>query len=130
NVIAGAVDARVMVLDTGVAADLPEHPRLRARKVRRGSGDIVSGPAMSRDEARAALEAGIEAAWGLADEGVEALAVGDMGIGNTTAASAVVAAITGRPATEVVGRGTGVDDTGLARKREAVAAAVTRAGAD
>jgi nicotinate-nucleotide--dimethylbenzimidazole phosphoribosyltransferase len=130
NVIAGAVGARVVVLDAGVAADLPEHPRLLARKVRRGSGDIVSGPAMSREEARAALEAGIEAAWSLADQGVEALAVGDMGIGNTTAASAVVAAITGRPAAEVVGRGTGVDDEGLARKREAVAAAVARAGAD
>ncbi|HEY2705436.1 MAG TPA: nicotinate-nucleotide--dimethylbenzimidazole phosphoribosyltransferase [Candidatus Dormibacteraeota bacterium] len=130
NVIARAAGARVLVLDAGVAADLPDHPRLLARKVRRGSGDIVDSPAMSRDEARAALEAGVEAVWGLAAEGVEALAVGDMGIGNTTAASAVVAAITGRPAAEVVGRGTGVDDAGLARKREAVAAAVLRAGAD
>ncbi len=130
NVIARATGARVLVLDAGVAADLPVHPRLLARRVRRGSGDIVAGPAMSRDEARAALEAGIEAVWGLAAEGVEALAVGDMGIGNTTAASAVVAAITGRPAAEVVGRGTGVDDAGLERKREAVAASVLRAGAD
>ena len=130
NVIARATGARVVVLDAGVAADLPEHPGLLARKVRRGSGDIVDGPAMSREEARAAVEAGIEAAWSLAGEGVEALAVGDMGIGNTTAASAVVAAITGRPAAEVVGRGTGVDEAGLARKREAVAAAVARAAAD
>jgi nicotinate-nucleotide--dimethylbenzimidazole phosphoribosyltransferase len=130
NVIARVAGARVVVLDAGVAADLPEHPGLLARKVRRGTGDIVAGPAMTRDEARAAVEAGIEAAWALADEGVEALAVGDMGIGNTTAASAVVAAITGRPAAEVVGRGTGVDEAGLARKREAVAAAVARAGAD
>jgi nicotinate-nucleotide--dimethylbenzimidazole phosphoribosyltransferase len=130
NVIARATGARVLVLDAGVAADLPEHPRLLARRVRRGTGDIVAGPAMSREQARAALEAGIEAVWGLAAEGVEALAVGDMGIGNTTAASAVVAAITGRPAAEVVGRGTGIDDAGLARKRDAVAAAVARAGAD
>jgi nicotinate-nucleotide--dimethylbenzimidazole phosphoribosyltransferase len=130
NVIARATGARVVVLDAGVAADLPAHPQLLARRVRPGTADIVEGPAMSRDQARAAVEAGIEAVWGLAAEGVEAVAVGDMGIGNTTAASAVVAAVTGRPAAEVVGRGTGVDDAGLARKREAVDAAVARAGVD
>jgi nicotinate-nucleotide--dimethylbenzimidazole phosphoribosyltransferase len=130
NVIARAAGARVVVLDAGVAADLPAHPQLLSRRVRRGTADIVEGPAMSREEALAAVEAGVEAAWGLAAEGVEALAVGDMGIGNTTAASAVVAAVTGRPAGEVVGRGTGVDDAGLARKREAVDAAVARAAVD
>jgi nicotinate-nucleotide--dimethylbenzimidazole phosphoribosyltransferase len=130
NVIAGAAGARVLVLDVGVDADLPDHPGLLARKVRRGTADIVAGPAMSRDDALAAVEAGIEAVWGLHAEGVEVVAVGDMGIGNTTAASAVVSAITGRPAAEVVGRGTGVDDAGLARKREAVDAAVARAAAD
>jgi nicotinate-nucleotide--dimethylbenzimidazole phosphoribosyltransferase len=130
NVIARAAGARVVVLDVGVAADLPAHPQLLARRVRRGTADIVDGPAMSREQARAAVEAGIEAVWGLAAEGVEAVVVGDMGIGNTTAASAVVAAVTARPADEVVGRGTGVDDAGLARKREAVDAAVARAAAD
>jgi nicotinate-nucleotide--dimethylbenzimidazole phosphoribosyltransferase len=127
NAIARQVGARVVVLDAGVAADLPPHPALLARKVRRGTASIVSGPAMSREEARAAVEAGIEAAWALHDEGVEALAVGDMGIGNTTAASAVVAAVTGAEAAEVVGRGTGVDDAGLARKIAAVGAALRRA---
>jgi len=127
NVLARHVGARVVVLDAGVAAELPPHPSLLARKVRPGTASIVSGPAMTRAEAEAAVEAGIAAAWELADAGVEALAVGDMGIGNTTAASAVVAAVTGAPATEVVGRGTGVDDAGLARKVGAVDAAVSRA---
>jgi nicotinate-nucleotide--dimethylbenzimidazole phosphoribosyltransferase len=127
NVLARHVGARVVVLDAGVAADLPMHPSLLARKVRRGTGNIAVEPAMTRDEARAAVEAGIEEAWALADEGVEALCVGDMGIGNTTAASAVVALVAGADAVSVVGRGTGVDDAGLARKVEAVEAAVTRA---
>jgi nicotinate-nucleotide--dimethylbenzimidazole phosphoribosyltransferase len=130
NVLARQVGARVVVLDVGVAADLPAHPSLLARKVRRGTGNIVVEPAMSRDEAVAALAAGVEAAWALHDEGVEALALGDMGIGNTTAASAVVAAVTGAPCADLVGRGTGVDDAGLARKMAAVSAAVARAGVD
>jgi nicotinate-nucleotide--dimethylbenzimidazole phosphoribosyltransferase len=127
NVLARQVGARVVVLDAGVAAELPAHPSLIAAKVRMGTASIVAGPAMSRDQARAAVEAGISAAWTLADEGVEALAVGDMGIGNTTAASAVAAAVTGASAVEVVGRGTGVDDAGLARKVAAVDAALRRA---
>jgi nicotinate-nucleotide--dimethylbenzimidazole phosphoribosyltransferase len=130
NVLARQVGARVLVLDAGVAADLPAHPSLLARKVRRATGNIAVEPAMSRAEAQAAVEAGIAAAWSLHDEGVEALCVGDMGIGNTTAASAVVAAVTGSDAASVVGRGTGVDDAGLARKVAAVEAAVTRAAVD
>lgn len=130
NVLARQLGARVVVLDAGVAADLPTHPSLLSRKVRRGTGNITVEPAMSRDEAVAAVEAGIAAAWSLADAGVEALCVGDMGIGNTTAASAVVAAVTGSDAASVVGRGTGVDDAGLARKVAAVSAAVERAALD
>ncbi len=126
NVLARHVGARVVVLDAGVAAELPAHPSLIAAKVRAGTASIVSGPAMSPAEALSAVEAGIAAAWALADAGVEALAVGDMGIGNTTAASAVVAAVTGAAAAEVVGRGTGVDDAGLARKVGAVDAALAR----
>ena len=127
NVLARHAGAHVVVLDAGVAADLPAHPSLLARKVRRGTGNIAVEPAMTRDEALSAVEAGISAAWSLADEGVEALCVGDMGIGNTTAASAVVALVTGTDAAAVVGRGTGVDDAGLARKVAAVDSAVARA---
>lgn len=133
NVLARHVGAEVVVLDAGVAADLDawaDHPALLRRAVRRGTQNIAREPAMSRDEATAAVEAGIAAAWALADSGVEALAVGDMGIGNTTAASALVALVTGEPAAAVVGRGTGVDDAGLARKVAAVDAAVRRALAE
>jgi nicotinate-nucleotide--dimethylbenzimidazole phosphoribosyltransferase len=130
NVLARHAGAEVVVLDAGVAADLPAHPALLDRKVRRGTANMVDGPAMTRAEAVAAVEAGIDAAWDLHARGVEALCVGDMGIGNTTAASAVVAAVTGLPAADVVGRGTGVDDAGLARKVGAVAAAVQRAAVD
>jgi nicotinate-nucleotide--dimethylbenzimidazole phosphoribosyltransferase len=130
NVLARQVGARVVVLDAGVAAELPPHPSLLSRKVRRGTANMVAEPAMSRADTVAAVEAGISAAWALHDEGVEALCVGDMGIGNTTAASAVVAAVTGAEAGSVVGRGTGVDDAGLARKVAAVAAAVARAAVD
>ncbi len=128
NVLARHVGARVVVLDAGVAAELPAHPALLAHKVRAtGTANIVESPAMTRDEARAAVEAGIAAAWQLHDEGCEAICVGDMGIGNTTAASAVVALVTGSDAASVVGRGTGVDDAGLARKVAAVEASVRRA---
>ena len=129
NVLARQMGARVVVLDAGVAADLPSHASLLARKVRRGTGNIAVEPAMTRAEAAQAVEAGVAAAFALADEGVEALCVGDMGIGNTTAASAVVALVTGSDASTVVGRGTGVDDAGLARKVAAVEAAVSRASA-
>lgn len=127
NVLARQAGARVVVLDAGVVSDLPPHPSLLTRKVRRGTGNIAVEAAMTQAQALLAVEAGIEAALALNDDGVEALCVGDMGIGNTTAASAVVALVTGSNAASVVGRGTGVDDAGLARKVAAVDAAVRRA---
>jgi len=126
-VLARLAGARLLVLDAGVAADLPAHPQLLGLKVRRGTADITREPAMTPGEARAAIEAGMAAALRLGDQGVEALVVGDMGIGNTTAASAMVAAVTGAPASAVCGRGTGLDDAGLARKVAAVDAALRRA---
>lgn len=126
-VLARETGARLRVLDAGVAAELPAHPDLIDAKVRLGSANIARGPAMTLDQARRAVEAGIAAARRFADEGCEALVVGDMGIGNTTPASALVAAVTGLAASDVCGRGTGVDDAGLARKVTAVAAAVARA---
>lgn len=130
NVLARAAGAEVLVLDAGVDADLPAHPRLLDRKVRRGTANLVREPAMTRDQALAAIEAGIAAVAELAGRGVEAVALGDMGIGNTTAASAVVAAVTGEAAAAVTGRGTGIDDAGLARKVAAVDAGVARARID
>src|SRR5690606_5737660 len=82
--------------------------------------------AMSREQARAAVETGIEIVNQLLDAGSDLIATGDMGIGNTTASSAIVAALSGHPAAEVTGRGTGVDDAGLERKIALIEAALAR----
>jgi len=116
NVLARHVGARVIVVDIGVATDLPAHPELISRKLAYGTADFTEEPAMSRELARQSVEVGITCANEAIDSGVDLLATGEMGIANTTAASAIVAAITGRPASEVTGRGTGIDDAGLARK--------------
>ncbi len=116
NVLARHVGARVIVVDIGVAADLPSHPDLVQRKLAYGTADFSQEPAMTRELAQQAIEVGITCANEAIDSGVDLLATGEMGIANTTAASAVVAAITGRPPAEVTGRGTGIDDAALARK--------------
>lgn len=116
NVLARAAGARVVVVDIGVATELPAHERLIARKIRLGTASFAHGPAMSRDEAERAVEVGIEVLESEAERGLDLVALGDMGIGNTTAASAVVATLTGTLATEVTGRGTGIDDVTRDRK--------------
>ncbi len=116
NVLARHVGARVVVVDMGVAADLDAHPDLVDRKIAKGTRDFSVGPAMAREEARRAVEAGIEIVTREIERGADIIGTGDMGIGNTTASSAIVAAITRRPVAQVTGRGTGVDDVGLARK--------------
>ena len=121
NVLARAVDARVVVADLGVDADLPSHPELRTLKVRRGTGSITRGPAMRESEATRAIDAGREL---VANEEPDVALTGDMGIGNTTASAALICALTGLDPTLVVGRGTGVDDEGLRRKQSAVARAL------
>jgi nicotinate-nucleotide--dimethylbenzimidazole phosphoribosyltransferase len=120
NALARQAGARVIVADVGVAADLPDHPHLLRRKIARGTANFTCGPAMTRDQAARAVETGMEI---LADEvtrGLDLGATGEMGIGNTTPASAITAIYTGLPAVQVTGRGTGVDDTGLARKVNAI----------
>lgn len=116
NVLARHAGARVIIVDMGVAADLPEHPDLIRRKLGYGTADFSSTPAMSREQARQAVETGIALAAEAITDGADLLATGDMGIGNTTASSAIVAALAGKPAAEVTGRGTGIDDQGLQRK--------------
>ncbi|RDI94774.1 nicotinate-nucleotide--dimethylbenzimidazole phosphoribosyltransferase [Meiothermus sp. QL-1] len=128
NQMARACGAEVLVLDVGVAEEV-EAPGVLRRRVRPGSGNIVREPAMTRTEAQAALEAGREAARMALQAGATLLAAGDMGIGNTTAASALTAALLGLPAEAVTGRGTGVDEAGYARKLEAVRTALARAQA-
>jgi nicotinate-nucleotide--dimethylbenzimidazole phosphoribosyltransferase len=120
NVVAAQLGADVVVVDVGVAAEVPAAPGLVARKVRAGTADMTEGPAMARDEAVRAVEVGIAVAHDLVDAGHRGLLTGDMGIANTTASAALVAAFTGEPAERVTGRGTGVDDATYARKVDVV----------
>jgi nicotinate-nucleotide--dimethylbenzimidazole phosphoribosyltransferase len=120
NAIAAQAGAEVCVVDVGVAADLPSAPGLLPRKVRHGTADMTAGPAMSRDEARRAVETGIELAQYLVTSGTRCLVTGDMGIANTTASAALIAAFTGAEPAQVTGRGTGIDDPTWTRKVEVV----------
>ena len=111
NAIARTVGARVSVVDVGVAGELKGHPLLRAAKVRRGTDDLSRGPAMSRDEAARAVMAGAGVAEELIESGgVDLLVTGDMGIGNTTPASCLISAFTGKPPEQTTGRGAGIDN--------------------
>ncbi len=125
NVLARQMNARVVVADLGVDADLPAHPDLHGLKVRRGTASITKGPAMSLREARRAIENGRRLVRDEVANGLDVALTGDMGIGNTTASAAVVCALTQLDPKDVVGRGTGVDDSGLERKREAVRTALS-----
>jgi nicotinate-nucleotide--dimethylbenzimidazole phosphoribosyltransferase len=123
NVLARQAGARVTVVDIGVARSMHQ-PGLINRKVRLGTANIARCPAMTREEAVQALETGIEIATDEVGRGADILATGDMGIGNTTPSSAILACFSGLPARRVVGRGTGVDDRRLALKVAAVEAAL------
>ena len=116
NVLARHAAARVVVVDAGVAVDLDPHPDLVVNKLGYGTADFTQGPAMSLEDAVASIEVGIEVLQGEISRGMDIVATGDMGIGNTTPSSAVVAAMTGRPVAEVTGRGTGISDQQLTHK--------------
>ena len=116
NVLANHVDARVIVVDMGVATDLEPSPDLINKKVAYGTKNMAKGPAMTREEAEKAVVAGIEVVEEEIKKGMDIAGIGDMGIGNTTPSSAIVAAITGRSVDEVTGRGTGIDDQALEKK--------------
>lgn len=116
NVLARYVGARVVIADLGVASILERHPDLKDRKVAMGTRNMAKGPAMNREEAIRSIEAGMELVEAELSKGVDILGTGDMGIGNTTASSAITAVLTGADAAAVTGRGTGVDDKGWERK--------------
>lgn len=116
NVLARHAGARVIVVDAGVAAPLPAHPALLSRRGGDGCDDISTGPAMRRERAVACLLAGARLAQEQAEQGVDALGVGEMGIGNTTPSAAITAVFSGMPPAAVTGRGTGVGDDRLAEK--------------
>jgi len=120
NVIARQIGARVVVVDMGVAEPIPDHAQLLSRKIGSGTRNMAAGPAMTEAEAIKALEAGIEIATSQVALGLDIVGTGDMGIGNTTASSAICAAMTGKSAAEVTGRGTGIGDDQLKHKVEVV----------
>ncbi|ADD27015.1 nicotinate-nucleotide--dimethylbenzimidazole phosphoribosyltransferase [Meiothermus ruber] len=124
NQIARAADAQVYVLDVGINSPTPSPERVRS-----GTGNIAREAAMTRAEAEQAIQVGAEAARRAIAEGATILAAGDMGIGNTTAAAALTAALLGLEARAVTGRGTGVDAARYQNKVQVVATALRRAQA-
>jgi nicotinate-nucleotide--dimethylbenzimidazole phosphoribosyltransferase len=124
NALARIAGAELEIVDAGVAYDIPEIAGLIRRPIARGTNNFCLGPAMTRDQASAALTLGIESAARAVHDGCRLVGIGEMGIGNTTAASALTAALTGLPPATVTGYGTGADEACLARKRSAVERAV------
>jgi nicotinate-nucleotide--dimethylbenzimidazole phosphoribosyltransferase len=128
-VLAREIGARLTVVDVGIAAPRESVRGVVDARVRDGTADFCDGPAMTADEAAAALAAGARHADADADAGATLLGPGDMGIGNTTAAAALVCAFTGEPPERVVGLGTGIDNLQRAHKVGAVARGLARARA-
>jgi len=126
NVLARYIGARVVIADLGVASILERHPDLSDRKVGMGTQNMAKGPAMSKEEAIRSIEAGMELVEKELSKGVDILGTGDMGIGNTTASSAITAALTGADVAAVTGRGTGLDDKGWEKKVKVIQKALER----
>jgi nicotinate-nucleotide--dimethylbenzimidazole phosphoribosyltransferase len=122
NVLARAAGARLVVVDVGVAGP----GSATSSRIRAGTRDMTVEPAMTRDEVLAAIAAGRDVVRGLVADGCDAVALGEMGIGNTTAASALVAALAGVPPGQVTGRGTGLDDDAVRHKVAVIEAAIAR----
>ena len=120
NVIARQVGARIVVVDMGVVTKLEPNPQLLSRKIALGTRNMTLGPAMTREQALRAIETGIEVVMTEIARGLDIVGTGDMGIGNTTASSAICAVITGKAVAEVTGRGTGITDEQLAHKVEVI----------
>ncbi|BCY06112.1 nicotinate-nucleotide--dimethylbenzimidazole phosphoribosyltransferase [Actinoplanes sp. L3-i22] len=126
NAFARQAGADVMVIDAGVAIPLHGGPNLLDANIRRGTRDMTVEPALTREEALAAVELGLAVAGQLVEAGAKCLLTGDMGIANTTPAAALIAVFTGSAPAVVTGRGTGIDDATLAHKTEVIAAALAR----
>lgn len=121
NVLARHIGARVVVVDMGVAGEIPTaEANLIRRRIGAGTANLARGPAMSRAQAEEALQSGIEIAWAEISKGADILGTGDMGIGNTTPSAAIACALMNVSPEKVAGRGTGVDDEGLRRKIAAI----------
>ncbi|MEA2701200.1 MAG: nicotinate-nucleotide--dimethylbenzimidazole phosphoribosyltransferase [Myxococcales bacterium] len=130
NALAGAADASLSVIDVGVAGDLTGLPAVHQRvrfvsaKLRAGTGNLRREPAMTRTEAESAVALGVRLAREAANRGVDLMAVGEMGIANSTAAAAILCTLTGAAPADVVGRGTGLDARGMTHKATVIAEAL------
>jgi nicotinate-nucleotide--dimethylbenzimidazole phosphoribosyltransferase len=125
NVLARQAGAGVTIVDIGVSSDFdPSLAGLLHRKVAHGTRNMAKGPAMTCAEAEKALACGMDVLAEVAAKGLDLIATGDMGIGNTTPSSAIVAVMTGLPVAKVTGRGTGIDDAGLAHKVKVIEQAI------
>src|SRR6476646_4676447 len=120
NVLARHVDVEVRIVDIGVAFDFNAVSGLIHKKVMYGTKNLLIEPAMSPTQAEQALQVGIELATEAAQQGIGLIGTGEMGIGNTTASSAITAIMTGRSVSEVTGRGTGIDDASHAHKIDVI----------
>ena len=126
NVLARLAGAAVTVVDVGVDYDFDDLPGLVKAKVMPGTANMLEGPAMTREQATQAVLAGARVGLELIGQGMDLLIPGDMGIGNTTASAALTAVFCGLPPAQVTGRGTGLDDHGLAQKIAVLEKVLTR----
>jgi nicotinate-nucleotide--dimethylbenzimidazole phosphoribosyltransferase len=129
NAFAAAAGVEVRVVDAGVAADLPAHPDLIAAKIRAGTRNATREPALTRMEVDTALARGAELAASAIMAGADAIAIGEMGIGNTASAALIMHRLAPAALDECVGAGAGQDEAGMARKRAALARAASRSAA-
>lgn len=126
NLFARQAGVRMVVVDAGMASDVPPHPGLLSIRIGPGTQDWVHGPAMNPAEVQAALSAAAALVGALLDGGCTVLALGDMGIGNTASAALLAHKVAGLPLDGLVGRGAGLDDAGLQAKRDALARGAAR----
>lgn len=124
NVVARQFGLKMVIIDVGVDAELPMHMQLRNMKVRSGTSNFLHTPAMSRNEAIAAVEAGIQVARSEIEAGARLLVAGEIGIGSTTPSAAIASVLTGMSAQEVTGPGTGLGLMGWRRKCQVIEEAI------
>jgi nicotinate-nucleotide--dimethylbenzimidazole phosphoribosyltransferase len=123
NVFARQIGAHFSIIDVGVASDM-EHEQLVSRKVDYGTRNFVQEDAMTEEQARQAILVGMEATQAIIDQGAKALILGEMGIGNTTAASAIVSVVTGCSVEQAVGTGTGISQDAKVHKQKVILKAI------
>ena len=124
NVLARHADARLILVDVGVKSALAPNAPIRHCKIKPGTDNMRLGPAMTRSETIRAIDVGIDVVNELADEGINVVGLGEMGIGNTTASSAITSVLAGRPVSSVVGKGTGLSSECVNHKIQVIAEAI------